>query len=178
MSQRWRVPAPEAFSPGIMRLPRRSRLRSWARRPPRALSGLASGSSRCPRSGLQVPSAQPGQHREARGENTHPQTKVMGRTSLEKRKAGRRAGSDTLHRADGDSRSSSLQKSEVRSQRSDDRGQKTVLKNVESLKALQSHNREGELPAPQGERTPRWEIKPAHNDQSRGVVIFPGIHRS
>jgi hypothetical protein len=28
MSQRWRVPAPEAFSPGIMRLPRRSRLRS------------------------------------------------------------------------------------------------------------------------------------------------------
>src|SRR4029077_13582829 len=67
------------------------------------------------------------------------------------------------------------QKSEVRSQRSDDRGQETVLKNVE---ALQSYNREGELPGPQGERTPRWEIKPAHNDQSRGVVIFPGIHRS
>src|SRR6476469_7329006 len=50
--------------------------------------------------------------------------------------------------------------------------------NVESLKALQSYNREGELPGPRGERTPRREIKPAHSDQSRGVVIFPGIHRS
>ena len=77
------------------------------------------------------------------------------------------------------------QRSEVRGQRSEVRGrttedgkQQTVLKNVESLKALQSYNRESELPGPRGERTPRWEIKPAHNDQSRGVVIFPGIHRS
>src|SRR6266550_4081946 len=50
--------------------------------------------------------------------------------------------------------------------------ERSIVKSVTKL-----HQR-GRASGSAGERTPRWEIKPAHNDQSRGVVIFPGIHRS